>query len=109
MWEKEERIMETKRRFAPEQKMQILREHLKNNALISEICEKYSLHPNVYYHWEKLFFERGVEAFKHVYKKPRKTSARERALEEKVKKQQEIISWLTEENIQIKKRANGEI
>lgn len=101
--------MDQRRRFTPEQKMQILREHLKNRVPISELCEKHKLHPNLFYYWEKLFFERGLEAFKQTHRKPRKRSAREEVLEEKLKKQQEVISWLTEENIQIKKRANGEI
>jgi transposase-like protein len=56
---------EKRRRFSPEQKVQIIREVLKNHISVSEVCENYQLSPNAYYRWEKEFFERGVEAFKN--------------------------------------------
>jgi len=99
---------EKRRRFSPEQKVQIIREVLKNHTSVSEVCEKYQLSPNVYYRWEKEFFERGVEAFKNNGNN-NKVNSKEKRLMEKIKRQQDVIAILTEENITLKKSADGEI
>ena len=39
--------MKTRRRFTAEQKVRILREHLDNQVKISELVEKYMIHPSV--------------------------------------------------------------
>ncbi|MGQ9846581.1 MAG: transposase [Bacteroidales bacterium] len=62
-----------------------MRKHLKNRVSVSKLCEKYDIHPNVFYHWEK----------------------KELSLQEKTAKQQEVVAWRVEENI--KKSANGDI
>ena len=36
---------EKRRRFSPEQKVQIIRETLKNHIPVSEICQKYNISP----------------------------------------------------------------
>ncbi|MBE0432317.1 transposase [candidate division WOR-3 bacterium] len=95
---------EKRRRFSPEKKVAILREHLKNKMPISELCEKYGMHPNVFYRWEKELFEGGIGVFSGFF---RKRNSKERAVEQrlktKVQQLQEVISWLTEENIALKK------
>ena len=102
--------MEGKRqRFNPEKKVEILREHLKNKVPISELCEKYGLHPNVFYRWEKELFEGGIGVFSGLLKKRNgKGHTAEQKWQAKVRQLQEVIAWLTEENITLKKSA-GEI
>lgn len=102
--------MEGKRRhFSPEKKVEILREHLKNKVPISELCEKYGLHPNLFYRWEKELFEGGVDIFSGLPRKRNgKEPAFERKLKAKVQQMQEVIAWLTQENIELKKNT-GEI
>jgi len=100
---------EKRRRFSPEQKVQIIREVLKNHIPVSEICQKYSISPNIYYRWEKEFFERGVDAFNNKGNSNSKTSSKEKKLIDKIKRQQDVIAILTEENIALKKSADGEI
>ena len=100
---------EKRRRFLPEQKVQIIRETLKNHIPVSEICQKYNISPNVYYRWEKEFFERGVDAFNKKGNKSDKTSSKEKKLLDKIKRQQDVIAILTEENIALKKSADGDI
>ncbi len=102
--------MESKRqRFSPEKKVEILREHLKNQVPISELCEKYGLHPNVFYRWEKELFEGGIGIFSGLWRKRNgKERAAEQKLKTKVQQLQEVISWLTEENMTLKK-SSGEI
>lgn len=100
--------MGKRRRFTPEKKVELLREHLKNGISLSEICEEYGIHPNVFYRWEKQFFEGGIETFTSK-KGSRDGVPAEQALRGKIKRLQEVISWLSEENIKLKKKENGEI
>ena len=52
-----------RRKYPPEKKVEILREYLKNKVPISELCEKYGIHPNMFYKWEKQLFEGATETF----------------------------------------------
>ncbi len=84
--------------------MEILREHLKNKVSVSEVCEKYSIHPNMFYKWEKLLFEKGIEIFSGDQQNGSgKETAKIKKMKEKLQKKDEVISWLTEENIKLKK------
>jgi transposase len=100
--------MGKRRRFTPKKKVELLREHLKNGIPVSEICDEYGIHPNVFYRWEKQFFEGGIDTFKHK-KGSRDGVSDEKVLRGKIKRLQEVISWLSEENIKLKKKENGEI
>lgn len=100
---------EKRQRFSPEKKIEILREHLKNHVSVAELCEKYGIHPNVFYHWEKQFFEGGIATFSGKHRDAGHGKVKEQRLQEKIAKQQEVIAWLTEENIKLKKSTNGEI
>jgi transposase len=100
---------EKRRRFSPEKKLEILREHLKNKVSISELCERYGIHPNMFYRWEKQLFEQGIKVFSERSKLRNGSTAKEQRLAEKVRQKEEVIAWLTEENIRLKKRASGEI
>lgn len=100
--------MGKRRRFTSKKKVELLREHLKNGIPVSEICEEYGIHPNVFYRWEKQFFEGGIDTFKHK-KGSRDGVSDEKVLRGKIKRLQEVISWLSEENIKLKKKENGEI
>ena len=51
------------RKYTPEQKVAILRRHLIDQRPVSELCQEYQLHPNVFYRWQKEFFEGGAAAF----------------------------------------------
>ena len=51
------------RRYTPEQKVAILREHLLDQRPVSELCQKHQLHPNVFYRWQKIFIDGGAAAF----------------------------------------------
>ncbi|MCK6615336.1 MAG: transposase [Ignavibacteriaceae bacterium] len=48
--------MRQKKRYSQEQKALFLRELLINKTLISSLAEKYDIHPNVIYSWEKALF-----------------------------------------------------
>ena len=98
-----------RRRFSPEKKVEILREHLKNKVPISELSQKYGLHPTLFYRWETELFEGGVDIFSGLRSKRNgKEPAVEQKLKAKVQQMQEVIAWLTQENIELKKNT-GEI
>ncbi|MCK4826931.1 transposase [bacterium] len=55
--------MAKRRKFTAEQKVRILRQHLVEKVSIADICDKHGLHPNLFYRWQKEFFENGAAAF----------------------------------------------
>ncbi len=56
-------MVNQRRKYPPEKKVEILREYLKNKVPIAELCEKYGIHPNMFYKWEKQLFEGATETF----------------------------------------------
>ena len=100
----------TRRRFSPEEKVKILREHLENQVALSDLAEKYGIHVNDLYNWKKKLFEGAAEIFSS--KQNGRVSADQKeneGLKEKLKKKDQLISELVEENISLKKNLDGEI
>ena len=52
-----------RRPFSPEPKVALLREHLVDKIPISDFCEKHGIAVNLFYLWQKTFFENGQAAF----------------------------------------------
>jgi transposase len=52
-----------RRHFTPEQKVALLRLHLLEKVPVSDICENHQLAVNLFYLWQKQFFENGAAAF----------------------------------------------
>jgi transposase-like protein len=102
--------MNQRKHVSPEQKVMILRELLENQVSLSDLSEKYGVHPNVLHRWKKELFEGAVDIFS---RKHRKESAKEtRQLERlaaKLKQKDELIAELVQDNIELKKSINGEI
>ena len=51
------------KQYTPTEKVAILRRHLIDQVPVSEVCREHQLHPNVFYRWQKIFFEGGAAAF----------------------------------------------
>ncbi len=51
------------KQYQPVEKVGIIRKHLIDKKAVSDICDKYGIHPSVYYRWQKQFFEGGEKAF----------------------------------------------
>lgn len=91
-----------RQKFTAEKKVLILRDHLENKVPVSDICEKYRIHPNQLYQWKKAFFENAVDLF--ATKKPSNDhDGRVSKLEQKIKERNEVIAELMEENLKLKK------
>ena len=65
--------MSKRRNFMVEQKLAIVREHLLEGVTVSDLCDKYEIHPTQYYAWQKTLFENGAAAFA---RKPNAANAR---------------------------------
>ena len=103
--------MNQRKHYTAEQKVIILRELLENNVPISQLSEKYGVHPNDIYNWKKKLFESASEIFTPKVSNQKQTSAEQKKIEKlqsKLKDRDEAISYLLRENIEIKKNIDGE-
>ena len=97
-------MVHKRKKYSAEEKVRILRRHLVDKTPVSDLCDEYGLNPNVFYRWQKEFFEKGAAAFE------RRNGARERRLEEKVTwleaklgRKDEVIAEIMEEHTKLKK------
>ena len=96
-----------RRHFTPEQKVALLRRHLLEKKPISDICQENGLAVNLFYLWQKQFFDNGTAAFANTGKRHKADAdAKDRtitALEEKLQRKNEVLAELMEEHVQLKK------
>ena len=98
------------RQFTPDEKVAILRQHLIERKLVSEICEENELQPSVFYRWQKQFFEQGSAAFhSQNSEKTQITKLKQKVdvLQNKLQTKNEVLSELMEEHVQLKKKIGG--
>jgi len=96
-----------RRHFSPEQKVALLRLHLLEKKPISDICQEHNLSVNLFYLWQKQFFENGTAAFENSGKHRKAAQdAKDRqiaALHDKLQRKNEVLAELMEEHVQLKK------
>ena len=95
-----------RRKFSSEEKVGILRQHLLEKQPISDICEHYGLNPNMFYRWQKEFFENGAAAFEKSGRKQsfdKKLEKKNTELQAKLSKKDRVIAEIMEDHIQLKK------
>ena len=100
-----------RKHHTPEEKVAILRRHLIDKVPVSNLREEYRLHPTVFYRWLKQFFENGAAAFGPAPRADKQVEACEQRiafLEGKLKKKDEVLAELMEEDVALKKSL-GEI
>jgi transposase-like protein len=98
----------TRKRFTPQEKLAILRLHLLEHTPFSDLCDRHSVHPTMFYRWQKEFFENGAAAFERRSK--REVDLKEQRialLEEKLRRKNEVLAELMEEHMQLKKEFGG--
>jgi transposase len=100
-------MIQQRRHFSPEQKVALLRQHLVEKVPVSEVCEQHGIAVNLFYLWQKTFFENGTAAFTAQDKRRKHDAdAKDRAiaaLEDKLRRKHEVLSELMEEHVQLKK------
>jgi len=103
--------MKKKKVYTAEEKTIILREHLDNSVPISELSEKYGIHPNALYKWKKQLFEQAPKTLgRKTGKEDKRQSAyqhRISELEVLLQKRESLITELVQENIDLKKNTYG--
>ncbi len=94
----------TRKRFAAQEKVAILRLHLLEHVAISDLCDQHGIHPTMFYRWQKELFENAATALEARSRRPSEAKDRRIAfLEEKLQRKNEVLSELMEEHIQLKK------
>jgi transposase-like protein len=96
-----------RRHFSPEQKVALLRLHLLEKKPVSDICQEHNLAVNLFYLWQKQFFDNGTAAFENSGKRRKADEdAKDRtiaALQDKLQRKNEVLAELLEEHVQLKK------
>ena len=94
-----------RRRFSPEQKVAILREHLLEGRPISDVCDRHGVNPTLFYRWQKEFFEGGHVVFEQERRNSpmRKAEKKIARLEQKLRQKDEVLAELMSEYIAVKK------
>lgn len=101
--------MEQRRHLTAEKKALILREHLDNQVPASQLSEKYGVNVNDILRWKKQLFEEASKLLERKKSKQEKEFERKnKLLEEKLRKKDEVISIITQMNLELKKNINGE-
>lgn len=96
--------MKNRKRYSAQEKVMLIKRHLVNKEEISQICDEQGLHPNVYYKWQREFFERGAKAFEKDEKRSFRESEQKLAkLEAKLQKKDSVLSELMEAHVDLKK------
>ena len=93
-----------RRRFTPEQKSAILREHLLEKISVADLCDKHDIRPTVFYSWQKTMFENLGSLFQK--KGDSRSLALERkneALKKKIASKDEVIAEIMEDYVAVKK------
>ncbi len=104
-----------KKLFSPEQKYQIIKEHLMSKRSISATCEQYDVGVNSFYRWQEQFFKGALDAFvNHKCNRKLKSEAkREKQLLDEIQRKDSIIAEIMAENLELKKNSltlrNGNI
>jgi len=97
-----------RKNYTAEEKVAILRRHLLEKVAVSDLCDEHQLNPNVFYHWQKQFFENGTAAFQRKRSGLSPEAKKLAVLEAKLANKNEVIAELMEENVKAKKEA-GEL
>jgi transposase-like protein len=94
-----------RKNYTPEEKVAILRRHLLEKVPVSDLCDELGLNPNVFYGWQKQFFENGTAAFQRKRKKNSGTPETRKIekLEARLTQKNEVLAELMEEHVQLKK------
>lgn len=66
----------THTRYSSEEKVSIVRRHLIDGVLVSDLCDEFGIQPTVFYRWQKQLFENGSKAFEAENRQRDRTAMR---------------------------------
>jgi len=97
-------MTQQRRRFSAQEKVAILRRHLLEKVPVSDLCDEQHLAPNLFYRWQKEFFENGAMAFEHDSgSEVRRLQEHNEALRTKLAHKDEVIAEIMESHVALKK------
>jgi len=97
-------MTKTRRKFSPQEKVAILRRHLLEKVPVSDLCDELHLAPNLFYRWQKEFFENGAAAFERDNNtQTRHLKDRVEALQTKLAHKDEVIAEIMESHVALRK------
>ena len=96
-----------RRQYTGAEKVAILKRHLVNGESIADLCDDLKLNPNLFYRWQKTFFENGANAFETSKKGPDRTDRQLADMKDKLQQKDSVISELVTELIKSKKNDGG--
>jgi transposase len=102
--------MNKRKRYSSEEKTKILREHLDGGVAISDLSEKYGVHPNAIYKWKKDLFENASDVIAPNKKTVRREAELQRRIEElerTLQIRESLIADIVADSIEMKKKLNG--
>ena len=97
-----------RKRFSAEEKVRLLRLHLIEKQPVSQVCDDNGINPNVFYRWQKQFFQSGAAAFNQIGNgrkdsKVKKLERKVSTLESKLATKDEVIAEIMASHVQLKK------
>jgi transposase len=94
-----------RKKFSPEEKVRLLRLHLIEKEPVSDICDRHGLNPNMFYRWQKQFFENGAAAFANGRKdsQAKKLERKNAQLQAKLANKDEVIAEIMASHVRLKK------
>lgn len=100
-------MSQTRRRFSPDQKAQIVRRHLSGKEPISNLADEFGLQPSQIHNWVKQVLDQAEKAFQTgPGRPPRDERAKDKKIEHlqaRLVQKNEVIAELMEEHVQLKK------
>lgn len=97
-----------RRKFTPQEKAAILRQHLLEGKPVSDDCDSHGLKPSLFTRWQKECFENGAAAFEKTDRRTAQAQQRRTAeLEARLKKKDNVIAEIMEDLINEKKDLGG--
>ena len=99
--------MNTQRRhFTPQEKVAILKRHLLEKVPVSDLCDELGIAPNLFYRWQKEFFDNGHVAFDNGRKAKAVEDAKDHEIAQlkgKLARKNEVMAELMEAHAELKK------
>src|SRR5438445_3029400 len=68
--------------FSGPEKVAILKRHLLEKTPVSDLCDELGIVPNLFYRWQKEFFENGHAAFENDRKSKASEDAKDKKIEQ---------------------------
>ena len=101
-------MSDKRKKYSAQEKVRFLRLHLIEKEPVSDICDHYGLNPNVFYRWQKVFFENGAAAFNQAGNGRKDSHAKKlerqnAQLKEKLAGKDKVIAEIMASHVQLKK------